>query len=702
MVFEFNGKPTLIWGDNGVGKSTVALALEWILFGEFPSKVFGAPKEAFMLPVGCGSKACMGEVVFMRGKERLVVQRSAEGDTIKVEVAGKKKSNRAAEALLEDVLRLDMDTFVRAVLLQQSKIRGLLLDDVKDRNKAMDRLLGMEAAEIFLETIKPKPFKDAASSWRKDVEDTETYFRSQEELIEDRFNKAKKLALDHKFLGKDLSNAGLKLLYSVLGQDLATIAEKYGAEKPELPAADTVEASKKCSASLAQAVNKIRLGAELQKKLRPIEQRLTLLEMAQAAWKKVIGTRDTVKKARDAIISQHGDLKAVRYRRTELGEKIARLDELLLSTSELRKLLAQARGYFKDDVAGTCPICEHAISQPKQVLKSIDERIEKLTTKTVKEIETTLRDAKSEDARLAEVEKQLQKAQEDLEESQEHLEAERKKIMDILKVDGLLEKKVSGELAKGIEDVTKDQAELSKGKVAMETDLSDIGERDRVIRDGLVPYLEAREAAQLHEQKWKKARDGYAEAETKATEMDQRATQIENIRKAILAAKGEIASETLDRARPRAQELYTKLVQHSLFDRLEVKTAPRSNKVDYSFEVSSSDIAKSGREARLVLSDGQMTAAALALFYALAESGQHALDLLYIDDPTQNLDHARKEAMAKVVVDLAARKQIVISTQDEDFVMLLRDAGFEKNAVVHHIESWDRLPVVSTTMPTAS
>ena len=103
-----------------------------------------------------------------------------------------------------------------------------------------------------------------------------------------------------------------------------------------------------------------------------------------------------------------------------------------------------------------------------------------------------------------------------------------------------------------------------------------------------------------------------------------------------------------------------------------------------------------------MLSDGQMTAAALALFYSLAESGQHGLDLLYVDDPTQNLDHARKEAMAKVVVDLASRKQIVVSTQDEDFVVLLRDAGFEDGNVVHHITDWNRRPTVSTTMPAAS
>ena len=99
-----------------------------------------------------------------------------------------------------------------------------------------------------------------------------------------------------------------------------------------------------------------------------------------------------------------------------------------------------------------------------------------------------------------------------------------------------------------------------------------------------------------------------------------------------------------------------------------------------------------------MLSDGQLTAAALGLFYALAESTAHGLDLLYVDDPTQNLDHSHKEAMAKVIADISTRKQVIVATQDEDFVSLLRDAGFEAAGITHHIESWDGRPSVTTTM----
>jgi len=136
-----------------------------------------------------------------------------------------------------------------------------------------------------------------------------------------------------------------------------------------------------------------------------------------------------------------------------------------------------------------------------------------------------------------------------------------------------------------------------------------------------------------------------------------------------------------------------------VFDTIDIDATARANKVDYSFTVSTEGTPGSAREARLVLSDGQITATALGLFFALADSTSHALDVLYVDDPTQNLDPRAKESMAKVVTDMARRRQVVVSTQDPDFVAYLEAEGFFDLAVVHHLKSWNRDPEVETTRP---
>jgi predicted ATPase len=179
--------------------------------------------------------------------------------------------------------------------------------------------------------------------------------------------------------------------------------------------------------------------------------------------------------------------------------------------------------------------------------------------------------------------------------------------------------------------------------------------------------------------------------------MEALAARLDAIRRALLEAKGELAGDTLRRAGPRAQELYGRLVRQPVFDTLDIQTTPRANKVDYTFAVSHGGASATARDARLVLSDGQLTATALALFFGLAESTGHGLDLLYVDDPTQNLDLPSKEAMAKVVADLARRRQVIVSTQDEDFVSFLESAGFP--GVVHHLVAWDGNPTVEAAAP---
>ena len=181
--------------------------------------------------------------------------------------------------------------------------------------------------------------------------------------------------------------------------------------------------------------------------------------------------------------------------------------------------------------------------------------------------------------------------------------------------------------------------------------------------------------------------------------MERRAVQIEEIRQALLFAKEEIAGNLLGTARPRAQELYEMLVRHPLFDRLEIKTKKMAQKMDYSFQVSSSTSASSEREARLVLSDGQITAAALGLFFALAESASHNTDILFIDDPPQNLDEPAKEAMAAAVVEMAGNKQVIVSTHDEDFVSMLKSLGFSNLGVIGHLGKWKNSPTLTITTP---
>lgn len=188
-----------------------------------------------------------------------------------------------------------------------------------------------------------------------------------------------------------------------------------------------------------------------------------------------------------------------------------------------------------------------------------------------------------------------------------------------------------------------------------------------------------REEISRHEKEEEQIRKDHSASEKKAALMEGFGARLDRIRVALLDTKDQLASDRLKRARPRSLELYQRLVRHPKFSCFDITTTPRARKVDYNFEVSIGGNSSTAREARLVLSDGQITATAVGVFVGLAESAAHNLDLLFIDDPTQNLDLPCKEAVAKLMVEMAGRKQIIVSTHDEDFVSYLKEYGFYKS-----------------------
>jgi len=85
LTFDLGGKPALFWGNNGVGKSTIALALQWTLFGKFPDGVLANKGfKQFLTPVATKSGAPCGVVSFRRGSEKLVIRRDDEDQVFTV------------------------------------------------------------------------------------------------------------------------------------------------------------------------------------------------------------------------------------------------------------------------------------------------------------------------------------------------------------------------------------------------------------------------------------------------------------------------------------------------------------------------------------------------------------------------------------------------------------------------------------------
>jgi hypothetical protein len=563
--------------------------------------------------------------------------------------------------------------------------------------KTLDRLLGLGAIEVFLNNLNRKDFEDAADKWRETIKESESSYSAKEGLLKENFEQTEKELRAHEFMDKHRSIDGLRGLYAQLGRDLHAIAKKHEVDVKDLPLADSPAAARKTSREIELAAGRILTDSKLQKQLAPLNIRIGSLEALLELWREAVASRDRAQKVVAALPGKGRDEKSLAKSQTELENRRKDESKRLQQLSTLRSLLVQASDFFTANDVKTCPVCEQDIPRPAEVVKSLTSRAESTSTKAVRDAEEAVAQMDAELKKVGAAREAAKEAAKEFAKATQTLEVQRKGAAGALGSDMLIEKRVDSELARTIANLGAERTKLEGGAKAIEADLRPLLDRNHNILDGLLPFIEAREDIRKLEAQWKKAKASHTKLNSKAEAMDDLATNIESIKKAVLAAKKEIAGGALGRARDRTQQLYAEMVQHTLFDRLAIKADLHAAKVHYAFEVSSSEHSNSEREARLVLSDGQLTAAALGLFYALAESTVHGLDVLYVDDPTQNLDHSHKEAMAKVVADISTRKQVIVATQDEDFVSLLRVAGFEAAGVTHHIESWDGRPSVTTT-----
>jgi len=697
IKYDFSTKPGLLHGDNGVGKSTVAQSIQWTLYGKFPSEVLSNTGfKAFLAPVSAKSAAWFGRVTLESGKQTLILTRDYASKSFTLELDGSTYEGDEAEQQRDRILGLDMAGFVRTVLLQQSRIRGLLLDSPKERNEALDRLLGMDDIEAILSRLKPRDFTKEAEARRSRIVEDERNHTAREELLAQQKKDAETAARERKFVSKDFSSAGLKKAYAAVGERLQRLASKYEVEVAPISECTTVALAPGVAEQLTAGVRSIRTDSALQKRLTPITTSIAQHQSLAARLQSAFTERAKVHDDNANWVAEHGTRDALVAKRAAMLSALDDKRLALKAAGQLRQLLSDGKDLLDLNPTDHCPLCEQSVESAAALVSKLSSRLTALTSTEAAELQADVANAEAElgqlDLHLAKL-GELEKALNDAEAA---VNAVRTDIVEALGGAGIPETKVESRLAEATSALEKQRAELSRGAEAMEHDLSELEEAERRIREGLVPVLKKRDELAKLEDAWIETQKSHMKDAEAAHELEATADKLTVLRSALLDAKNELATTTLAQARPRANQLYQQLVRHPVFDSLTLATQPKANKLDYSFEVSSGGKEATAREARMVLSDGQVTATAIGLFFAFSDAETHNLDLLYIDDPTQNLDQPCKEAMAKVVTEIAKQRQVVVSTQDEDFVSFLESEGFFDLAVVHHLQKWDGNPTVKT------
>jgi DNA repair exonuclease SbcCD ATPase subunit len=700
LTFRFDRLSALIHGPNGAGKSTIAQGLQWTLYGKFPLGVLANRfYEGFLAPVTTSSKNYSGQVVLIRGKEQANLLRDEENKRFCLTVGGMTYEGKAAELKRDELFGLPMDTFVRAVVLQQSRIRGLLLDDPKERNKALDSLLGTDRAEELLLAINPKDPAKAARTCRQRVQQEQLQYATRLALLQDQREVAQARAGQLGFFAQDFNPTGLRRAYAELAAKSSELARRANVKLSPLPDCSSVNLAREFSRSYLSFWQTLRRQSTRHQQLAQHEARFERLTLLSKQWAMDQARRDHARQQVQQLVQTHGTLDVQATKLRELSTQQAAGQAELKHSGALRQLLLDAHAEVVRSVATACPVCQQPLPPGQSLSSILLERAHTLANATITQQESRLGQLQELQRQSTLGQQELEEATRQLQEAQRTLEERQGQVTQALGGERSAEAQLARELPLALEQAEQQCRQLRQGVNELDKELERLELQERNLREGLLPVLEKREEQSDLEQRWRKAQQVYQRDEQRANELDWLASQLEQVRSALLNAKNELATQYLTEARPRASALYQELIHHPIFDTLEISTKLSKQKIDYSFQVSIGGQSATAREARLVLSDGQLTATAVGLFFALAESAQHHLDLLYLDDPSQNLDRAGKQAMARVIAELALRRQVIISTHDADLVDHLEAVGFGRQCAILHLRGGQRSPQVESTFP---
>jgi len=418
-----------------------------------------------------------------------------------------------------------------------------------------------------------------------------------------------------------------------------------------------------------------------------------------------------------SLEQKFGKEETIEKRTSQVDEELKSCAADLEKLSEHQRLIKIAIDVLENTKATACPVCSQSVDNVTLVLelkakvsKDIGLSIGKLhdTEKQLKQTRQELEDAKRNVERLTQtmeaVNKELKVAadaisaiiEKKLEEDTDldviwhdwddelkgvsnrvgKLRSERREIEETIKHQdqliselGMIKKqlqKETGSLAEGssLLDKVKEclsQIDVECGKYK---ETSDIDESRLMLTrlSEILIYLRDEENLEVSERELPVVSKQIQDLKARVTSLQLLAGSLQSIRKLANEFERDTSLARFKILENEINSFYSAILGHPHFAKLRVEVE-REEPLIYSIRaVSTSEVTYIPTR----FSTAQLNATALAIFMSNSAQMAGELPLMILDDPTQSMDSAHKEAFAKLITKASSQYQIIVSTEDEE------------------------------------
>lgn len=685
----------ILSGGNHCGKSSTLNAVEWCLFGDqckgkdtnirervgwvIPNQYLERPEVCVELRLDDGE----GEFS-VRRRLHQPPRKKTLAEELEVETSdGELVSGAQAQQMLSKWLRsTTFRDFSTTVYQHQETIRGIVTLEPRERNDAIDRLLGLSDFRNLLSGVtdaNAKGVQRQADDAVAGIEDrVRTALAQIEKGLEEGRRDAEAFGVPRLRITENtatgIANQVAEALIGVaqefgLGSQLASIPT----QRQDLPAFER---------SARDEIRRLR-GAV------PEQTEQSDLLTHQATLSGRIADYDNLKKQEEEITGEtrtmnntYGSWKGIGLRLVQIAENLEALDQTLREIAGRQKVVFDAVEFLEQsesDGAKRCPVCEQEAGDLLPVLR------ERLRTA----FEGKLKDAQEQKEKLRGERQPLEAA----DTRYRNLDS---RLNDVINTRCKLTTR-AGELLKreiGPEDdplalLKAEREDAARRLKALEESISARQERLTKL-DGEMDKLRCVRQVIQQENRHKIIEEIKQSVEFQDVCKDQDrlaefVNDIEEIRRAISATAAEEARQKLNNAEITIDSFFRKLAKNPAVTRivLQVKEDARSGRNAYSI------LDQHEQDLTPVLSQGDLNALALAIFLGLASaSGPDApMGFVMLDDPSQSMGTEHKRNLAAVLDEVCKARELVVATMDDEFRGFL-DAGLTKAKTTYVFEEW--------------
>lgn len=683
---DLSGPVVLLYGGNRSGKSSTTNAIEWALYGgEVTDKAkTGITERKGWLARNRQCESASVELVLESDGKELRVFRELGGKRKRsggsfhfVDENGEKLADQAA---LWRRLGMEARDFMSSAYLHQEVIRDIVISDPRIRKEALDRLLGISDLRNLLGALGELK----TSRYEKDVNDIYEHLQR---------NINARASAYRETMGKSLAEGegrgmekgeftleGFNGRCASAAAQSAELARRAGIEGIEVePPADIADftAFKESATRVVRRLRDENPGSVSRSEL--IKERSDL-EGALAAWRSKAEAKRRLLDEKGEL-EKGGSLEALRERlagkKAEAAGIVSRLESINARLPVMRETVKYLEKLEDRTAETACPSCEQPIV-PEEVLR----RLREAEAGMGEEANDLSRRSRELDAEIKAVSNTVGRLEEIL--GKELPEAEEAVTDSRAEIGRLLDRPLSGEddpeklvgdrlqqIEKKLDEAARVLQQYNEGINAIEDAVQEAG----LIRN----FLEAQERiatidAITDSEDWK-------EMDAARGRLFRELEMVKRVGEAIGAVLDETTEEKLQSAEDAISSCYRALVERPDFESIWI------DPVDH--EV----YAVSGEEREKVVTffnQGDMNCAALSIFLALGGSPERegGPAFLILDDPSQSLDSEQKRKLASLIDRVAADRQVLLATMDEELLEALK-GGVSKAKRVYRFGEWD-------------